>query len=275
MAVGLFLLLRGDGEAGSTDGSAGVTGADFHSLVADPVTPGRLFVGGHEAVSVSDDGGVSWHRLTALDDVDAMGWGFSDAGLWLSGHPGIVRSPDGGRSATAMNGALPDTDIHAFGAGAGELVAAGPNVGVIVSTDDGASWEPRSSEFGRSLFGQVLIDPDSPDRLLAADAASGPVMSVDGGRTWRVLAEFPATWVTAAPGWQLIVASSPDGAVASRDGGTTWAPIRVPAGASIIEADPHTPGRIYAGVHGNEGVTVSVSDDGGGSWHPPSEASAG
>src|SRR6266508_865762 len=74
--VAVIVAARDDDEAGPESSSAGLTGGDFHSLVADPVTPGRLFAGGHQAVSVSDDAGASWRRLDALDDVDAMGWGF-------------------------------------------------------------------------------------------------------------------------------------------------------------------------------------------------------
>lgn len=163
----------GDDDAAQEQASGGFTGGDFHSLVADPAVPGRLLVGGHQAVSASDDGGVSWQRLDALDDVDAMGWGFTPSATWISGHPGIVTSSDGGQTAQRRNDALPDTDIHALGAGEGVLYAAGPNVGILVSRDDAATWQTVTTTDGSSFFGQILIDPANPDHLVAADAAQG------------------------------------------------------------------------------------------------------
>lgn len=251
--------------------SGGFTGTDFHSLVADPAVPGRLFVGGHQAVSVSDDEGTSWRPLDALDDVDAMGWGFAAGGIWISGHPGIVMSPDDGETVRRLNDALPDTDIHALGAGpvAGEqsvVYAAGPSVGVIVSRDDGATWQSIATDDGPSFFGQILIDGDDPQHLLAADAARGPVASIDGGGTWDVLTTLPVSWISAAEGFQSIYASGPEGAVMSEDGGASWEPLNLPAGASLVEADPQVPGRLYAGVHDGARVTVFVSDDQARNW---------
>lgn len=58
--------------------AAAVTGGDFHSLVADPTTPGRLFVGGHENLSVSSDNGRTWSEVEALRDTMPWGWGCTD-----------------------------------------------------------------------------------------------------------------------------------------------------------------------------------------------------
>ena len=267
VAIAVFVAARND-DAGPESAAGGFTGGDFHSLVADPVTPGRLFVGGHQAVSVSDDAGASWSRLGALDDADAMGWGFTDDNVWISGHPGIVMSTDGGATAARRNDALPDTDIHAFGAGGGALYAAGPNVGLLTSRDDGETWQNITTDDGQSFFGQILVDADDPSRLLAADAAQGPVASDDGGETWNVLTTFSVTWVSADAGFDTVYASGPDGAVASVDGGETWTTLDLPSGASLVEVDPHEPGRLYAGIHDGASVTVLVSDDQGRNWQP-------
>jgi hypothetical protein len=120
---------RGRDGPDSSSSSAGFTDTDLHSLVADPRTPERLIVGGHQAVSVSDDDGASWTRLEALDNVDAMGWGFSPDDVWIGGHPGVVVLPGGGEAVQPRNDGLPGTDVHALGAGHGELYAAGPTSG--------------------------------------------------------------------------------------------------------------------------------------------------
>ena len=271
VVVAMVVLGRAyDGDDPSSTGG-GFVGGDFHSLVADPAVSGRLFVGGHEAVSVSDDGGVSWQRIDALDSVDAMGWGFNSGRIWISGHPGIVMSLDGGETFGRRSDALPDTDIHALGAAslAGDqrlVYAAGPVVGVIASRDNGVSWQSIATDDGQSFFGKILIDADDPQRLLAADAARGPVASDDGGETWDVLTRLPVSWISTTAGFQSIYASGSDGAAMSGDGGDNWQPLNLPAGASLVEADPQVPGRLYAGVHDGASVTVLISEDQGRNW---------
>jgi hypothetical protein len=250
--------------------SGGVTGGDFHSLVVDPTNPGRLLVGGHQAVSESIDGGRTWTRIETLDGADAMGWAFTVEGVWVSGHPGITRSTDGAATFQRHNDGLPDTDIHAFGAaGDARLFGAGPNVGVITSIDGGVSWEQLTADAGQGFFGRIVVDSSDPDHLIAADAGAGPAESRDGGRSWRTLAESPALWVSSTESLATIVASRAGAAIRTTDGGATWEPLTLPGGASLVEIDPARPSRLYTGIHDGERVTVMVSDDAGATWQPP------
>lgn len=260
----------GDDDLRATSGPAGAgfVGGDFHSLVADPTTPGRIFVGGHEAVSASPDGGRTWRRVDSLDGADAMGWGFTDGAVYVSGHPGISRSTDGGASFERANEGLPHTDIHAFGAAASALYGAGPAAGVIASTDGGRTWSARTTAHGQSFFGRILTDPGDDEHLIAADARAGVVESTDGGRSWRPLGGPPsALWVSASAG--SLYASGPRGAARSADGGKTWQDLALPKGATLVEAHPSEPATLYAGVHDGTTVQVLVSHDGGMGWSPP------
>lgn len=244
----------------------GVVGGDFHSLVADPANPGRLFVGGHEAVSVSKDAGRSWGRVQSLDGADAMGWSFTDDALYVTGHPGINRSTDGTATFRRTNDGLPSTDVHAFGASGQTLYAAGPGLGVMASTDGGRTWDARTQDAGQSFFGRILVGPDD-QQLVAADARNGAAASSDGGRTWRRLGGLPrAVWVSRG-GDTLYV--SGQGAARSDDDGTTWIDLEVPEGVTLVEADPANPQVLYAGVHKGEAVAVWVSRDGGERWARP------
>lgn len=243
-------------------------GGDFHSLVAHPTTPGRIFVGGHQAVSASADGGRTWRRVDSLDDADAMGWAFTDRAVYVSGHPGISRSTDGGVSFEKANEGLPDTDIHAFGAAASTLYGAGPATGVIASTDGGRTWSARTTTHGQSFFGRILTDPGDDEHLIAADARSGVVESTDGGRSWRRIGGPPsALWVSQSGG--SLYASGPRVAARSSDGGNTWEELALPEGATLVEAHPSEPTTLYAGVHNGTTVQVLVSRDGGMRWSPP------
>ncbi|MGH9134710.1 MAG: hypothetical protein ACRDZZ_12275 [Ilumatobacteraceae bacterium] len=272
VAVVVVVVVLGGDDAEAPGGSSadsGLTGGDFHSLVADPATPGRLFVGGHESVSMSEDGGRSWLRVASLDGADAMGWAFTPDATWVSGHPGINQSTDGALTFERRNDGLPDTDIHAFGAAGVSLIAAGPGAGTIASTDGGTTWQTLTHTRGQSFFGRIAADAAEPAHLVAADAAVGPVESRDGGRTWSTLTEFPVTWVSATEGLDTIVASGPSGAIHSTDAGATWHPIELPNGATLVEIDPHVPGRLFAGIHDGTSVTVQISDDNGNSWSAP------
>ncbi|MGH9136287.1 MAG: WD40/YVTN/BNR-like repeat-containing protein [Acidimicrobiales bacterium] len=272
---GLLLLLANRASDDPPDhvdgGTAGVTGPDFHSLVADPTTPGRIFVGGHQAVSRSTDGGATWTRVTSLDDADAMGWGFVGDSVFVSGHPGLNRSDDGAVSFARINDGLPGTDVHAFGAGQTVLYGSAVDGGLFASTDNGRTWQVRSTGGTQAFFGRIVVDPADDDHVLAADARAGVAESTDGGRSWQTLDSGPAaaTWLSRSPdNLDLLIASGPAGAAQSTNGGRTWTRIDPPSGDSLIEISPDDPAVLYAGIHDGIAVRVQVSRDGGSTWQP-------
>jgi len=271
----LVAFVAGGGGGGGGGGLSGATtvgfvGGDLHSLVADPADPGRLFAGGHQAVSVSTDGGRTWRRVSTLDAADAMGWAFTGDAVWVSGHPGLSRSDDGGRTFVRSNDGLPYTDVHAFGAGASALYGASPRAGVFVSTDGGRSWTTRAERAGQAFFGRILVDPADGEHLVAADARSGPVESTDGGRSWRPLGGLrAATWVSWAGPQRVLVASGPAGAATSADGGRSWQPLEPPAGATLVEGSSSDADLLYAAALRGDSAEVWVSRDGGRVWARP------
>ena len=269
VAVALFALAGcASGRSPSATGtSSGVTGGDFHSLVADPSTAGRIYVGGHTNVSRSDDGGKTWMAVAALDDADAMGWTIEPGKIWVSGHPGLKLSIDGGTTFTRRNTGLADTDVHAFGSSGQTLYAAGPGLGVAGSTDGGARWTKLTSASGQSFFGRILIDPVDPRHLVAADVQFGANASYDGGRTWTPLGSDAAAWVSSPDGLLTLYASGGPTPQRSNDGGNTWAAVSVPSGTKLVEASPG--GTLYAGVHDGNAVTVWVSTNDGVTWNRP------
>ena len=244
-------------------------GADLHSLVA--IGDGRVFVGGHDGVVETRDAGRTWRRVPSLDHADAMGWGQQDRTVFVSGHPGLNRSDDGGATFAPLRQGLPATDLHGFGAGRGTLYAAGPEVGLIASTDDGRSWQQRSSDVGRSLFGRIVVDADDDAHLIASDPQRGAVESRDGGRVWQVLdGSTSATWVSSPDGRGLtLLVSGQSGVVRRTDGGATWQQLQLPVGALIVEATPGDAQHLYAaGLSGDDDVQLWESRDGGDTWTP-------
>lgn len=246
-------------------------GGDLHSLVMAPATASRLYVGGHEGVAVSADGGRTWNQVESLEGADAMGWAFTDEGVLVGGHPGLFVSDDGGGTFRLDNEGLPATDIHALGSGAGVIYAASPQLGMFASTDGGASWEVRTDQIGQAFMGSILVDPGDPNHVVAPDMQAGAVESSDGGRSWSVLGGVQgAMWVSWDPAdTDRIVVSGMGQAAQTRDAGGTWATMTVPDGTSIVEIDANDPDTLYAGVLEGTDAVVWISRDGGNTWTMP------
>lgn len=273
VAIVLIALRSGGADAPAPGESVAnpVVGGDLHSFVVSPDDPETLYIGSHQGVSVSSDGGATWEVIESLNAADAMGWGFTDDAILVGGHPGLNVSTDGGETFALRNEGLPSTDVHALGATGDTIYAGVAGAGLFVSTNGGSSWEAGSERFGGSFMGRIQVDPSDDQHLLAPDMQAGVVESTDGGRTWEPLGgvEGPM-WVSWAPGnTQRVVATSQVGAVSSTDGGRSWEPLEVPQGASIVEFSPHDPEVLYAAVLQAPEAKVYVSRDGGESWKRP------
>lgn len=244
-----------------------VVGADLHSLVVDPANPDKLFIGSHQGVSRSTDGGETWEVVETLDGADAMGWAFRNDAVLVGGHPGISVSTDGGSTFEPRNEGLPNTDIHALGAGDGVIYAASPGAGFMASTDGGETWEVRN-QVGGAFMGKILVDSSDPEHVLAPDMQAGAAESTDGGRTWEALGGLQgAIWVSWSPSdTNDIVVTGIGSAVRSTDGGKTWDPVEVPDGASIVEFSPDGAATLYAAVHEDPKARLWLSTDGGENW---------
>jgi photosystem II stability/assembly factor-like uncharacterized protein len=268
IVVAIVWFTRPDGP-GTTSAAAPFTGGDLHSVATVPGS-GVLFVGGHEAVSTSTDGGSTWSNIESLESADAMGWAFLDGAIWMGGHPGLRVSTDGGRTFEQRNDGLPATDIHALGGTGSTLYAASPAAGFLVSVDGGSTWEVRNPGVGQSFMGSMLVDPNDPDRIVAPDMSAGAVETTDGGRTWRALGGVPAMWVSWDPGdTDLMIVTGTGVAAISRDGGKSWEQLPVPDGTSVVQIDANDPTTWYAAAWSEDGtVEVSTSTDGGSSWTP-------
>jgi photosystem II stability/assembly factor-like uncharacterized protein len=267
-AVLAFALLSRGSEAPEGPSALPVVGGDLHSLVVDPRDPTRLFIGSHQGVSVSTDGGETWEVVESLNGADAMGWGFTDEAILVGGHPGLYVSPDGGESFDQRNEGLPNTDVHALGAGNGVIYGASPAAGFFASTDRGETWSVRNPEVGRAFMGEILVNPDNPQHVVAPDMQAGAVESTDGGETWEALGGVQgAMWVSWDPeDTDDILVTATGSAARSTDGGKTWDAMEVPAGASIVEFSPSEPETLYAAVHEDPEARIWVSADDGETW---------
>jgi photosystem II stability/assembly factor-like uncharacterized protein len=150
------------------------------------------------------------------------------------------------RSTAQRNGA----DSNAIGVRKG--VAAGPRARIAsMGTSGGVTWATNYL-WGRSAW-----------------------VTVDGGRTWRRLANAPsrgswlvdATFADPSHGWAQADGNRHSGLLSTTDGGRSWRPLvirgRVIDGGAIFFSSPRSG---YLVVDSSAGATLLRSHDGGASW---------
>jgi hypothetical protein len=127
----------------------------------------------------------------------------------------------------------------------------GGNMGFVVSSDGGRSWQ-QLSEGVRGPVDFHAMDVSAADANVVYGLHGGVQVSRDGGRTWQLQPPPPAdTFALAASSLDAdtVYAATRDGVMVSRDAGASWQaahPVRQPA--SLVETAPD--GRIYAFVVG-------------------------
>jgi hypothetical protein len=227
--TGLFRIPEGasepekiTGELSTPDGSGRVSEA----LVAEYTGPDRLIASGHPA-----------------------------EGEALPPVLGLISSEDGGRTWTSVS-ELGTSDFHALERSGDRIVAAlFQQSQVLVSDDDGRTWETRTAPMP---LVSLEVDPADPDRWVGG-TERGIFLSDDGGDSWRQLDATPNVRFAWAEDGELF-RIDPGGALkVSTDGGTRW------DDRGSTGGEPHAlavaeDGTLYAALIDG---TVKVSEDGG------------
>jgi len=185
--------------------------------------------------------------------------------LIASGHPaegeglppalGLIRSADAGKTWTSVS-QLGKTDFHTLELSQGRIVAAlYQQAQVLVSTDDGKTWETRA---GPMPLTALEVDPADTDRWIAS-TERGTFVSTDGGQTWRQRDAIPHArfaWHEAGEVFRI----DPGGPVkVSTDGGESWEERGSTGGEpQALEVDDE--GTLYAALRDG---TLKASRDGG------------
>lgn len=250
--VGTLILIRSTGSDGQAPAAERV--AHVHGLDVD-ATDGVLHVATHNGLyRMPDDGPVE--RISE-DQHDFMGFTVAGPHRFLaSGHPGIgteafqeldrplfglIESTDGGRSwdPVSLSG---EVDFHGLEAAHGNVYGFDSTSGrLLVSTDEGTTWDNRSS----ISIADLAVDPADEDHIIVS-TGEGLADSIDGGRSWQPLDGPPVAfldWHAERGLWGL----DARGTVHRLDGGS-WQVVKELAG---------TPQALLA--H-DGGVAVAVDD---------------
>lgn len=165
-----------------SDGAGGPV--DFHAMTVSPADATTIY-GSFRGIQVSRDGGRTWEVSgpgpAELIDLSAAA---GDAGhLYAGTMRGLFESVDFGRSWQSIGAAgnpvtavetSADGTLHVFVAGQGLQRLEGQNLVAV-------------SEIENQVLLHIGFDPDDSANIVAVDAESVVIASVDGGKTWSPL----------------------------------------------------------------------------------------
>lgn len=215
--------------------------------------------------------GEEWRRLGFLHPVlTTLDYDPRDPRvLYIAAGNGCIRSADGGNSFRITTGwEVTELQDVAVDPNAPDSVWVALPDGVLMSRNQGQSWERREPRVGRRFMQSIRVDRWRAGRVLAGGEL-GIFLSDDEGRRWRQvfsggqvtdIAQSPHT-----PGWWM-AATQDSGVWSSRDGGIRWARVEgVAADRAIYNVSFDATSARRVAVSG-WGVGVMVSEDEGQHW---------
>jgi photosystem II stability/assembly factor-like uncharacterized protein len=248
------------GDAGMTwqEISSGLSTRHVRWMAAHPDHPNLLLAGTEPAnIFISRDGGESWRDCP---EVAAL----RDRFKWS-----LPYSPEAGC-------------VRGFAFHGSRLYAAVEVGGVLVSSDQGESWQLAGGSDGNpSLEGppepfiypdvhSLEVHPSSPE-LVYAPTGGGFYRSSDGGKSWRLAYDCycRAVWVDPHDPDHLLLGPA-DGVdrngriEESRDGGETWSMasngLQVPWRRGMVERFFQAGDQLYAVLSNGQLLSTSISE---------------
>jgi hypothetical protein len=161
--------------------------------------------------------------------------------------------------------------------------------GILVTENNGRSWQPVSKDIGEAAFTHILIDPESKKdtrTLYACAFGKGVYKSVDGGKTWTlknkgISGSEPLTWQIVRANknrtlFLIVSRRSEDGSIGdekdgaiyrSDDGAESWVKLLLPPGTNCpvsLVIDEENNNRVLLSTWGRLSKGQFTPDTGGG-----------
>jgi len=240
-----------------------------HALGINPAD-GTLYAATHTGLfRITRDGDA---ERVADRYQDTMGFTVVGPNHFLgSGHPdlgearekdlppllGLIESIDAGETWKPIS-LLGAADFHVLRTAGGRVYGYdASNDRLLVSTDDGRSWDERDRP---APLIDLAVDPGDPLHIVAT-TTNGLYASRDGGRQWTRLADTSGllAWPTRE---RLYVAAAVSRLFASDDGGRSLRPVGDLRGEPAA-LHAQSASELYVALHDG---TIKRSTDGGANW---------
>ncbi len=238
-------------------------------------------------------------RSIAIDptNADRLLLGVSTGGVWLSNDGGGNWTPLTDNQPSLVIGAVAfaPSNPQIIYAGTGEGNGSYYSVGILKSTDGGASWNVLgATDFNRAAIAGLLVDPTNPDVVvlcatkgslgsrggaLAEDSIGGIYRSTDGGQSYTLTANNFCRGLHSVPDDFNVMYHSATGVGAqnglyrSEDAGQSWSLVSGAVNGEDVQrlaiGLSRDGSRIYIGGQKGEDIVIQRSADGGQSWSDP------
>ncbi|MFO7675324.1 MAG: hypothetical protein R6X12_03290 [bacterium] len=257
------------------------------SLAADPLTAGRVYVGGYyyhngayrAAAYVSTNHGASWSVSMPYPDTVSYTYSLAadpvDAGTVYLGanYAQLFKSTDGGANWQRASGGIPPgSSVQGISVSPADnrIVLAATTAGFYRTTDGGASWQAAGAVSGTMSVAFSPADGSVAYGIGRTDSMRVCV-TTDAGLTWNVpspgyvtlkTASLHADPGTAATAW----VNTQTGIYRSTDTGANWREAHTGLRITRISCISPSPGdgrRLYLEVHENG---IFRTESAGDSW---------
>jgi RNA polymerase sigma-70 factor (ECF subfamily) len=281
------------GDGGLTWSRLGATGFTGGTVLLSPNYPTdpRIFVGGLNGLSVSDDEGASFRVLSPIGGDVAMSPGFAngDPRILIGAATGLVYDDSTGRVTPLTLAPIPANSALTFAFAPTYLSTGQMLVGSVTADPSGAQTSSVSlcdhqlcgapvALPGAAGAPQLVTSPRfAQDGVALAWAGRHLYRSHDGGHSF-VAVPLPTSGavssVTADGDGRVYLAIRPTsgsdggGLFASTDGGRSWESLGAgtPLARGALTAAPLPDGRVLAAAVAGTGGGLWCSADDGGSW---------
>lgn len=235
-------------------------------------TDSVLFAGiPNRGIVRSIDHGSSWSLVDSADEVTSLAYspnGHLFAGLTKGTYNGIHRSTDGGLSwqpKDNVTGAVGVIHTFAFDVG-GSVYAGGSQPGILISTDDGGSWNRMG--FGIA-GGEIWALAVAGSGALVAGTDDGIYRSTNGGGFWTQVND--ASHVTtpalfAIDDGRTFAGTTSNGLYYSSNSGATWSSVSAGLTSTSVIAIVQNVDGIFFAATPDSGIFRS--ENGGSGWSP-------
>jgi len=257
---------------------SGMRGAPVESLAMWPGDPKVLAAGTSKGVFLTNDGGVTWHRISSIKDpemqeITALAFDPADSKTLYAGTPHLPwKTLDGGATWHSIHtGLIDDSDIFSIRVDPArpQLVLASACSGIYRSDSAGETWRKIQGIPGTHRRTHVIAqDPRASDTIFAGTTL-GLFKSPDGGKTWRHLTFEQVNWMVFDPVDPRIMylATEHAGIWKSADSGETFRPVNEGFANHRLSQITSDGRRLYASsAYEGEYGGIFVSDNDGAAW---------